>query len=223
MIVAFDLDDTLYPEIDYVRSGFAAVAQELHREHGVASVESLEVMTRSLQERGRGRQFDDVLDHWGLLSRDRVRRLLSVYRQHDPAITLPAESRDVLATLESRWPLYLVTDGNHRVQQRKVDALGISESFQWCYYTNRYGREHAKPSTRVFELMLRREGVDPSELVYVGDNPAKDFVGVRRLGGQTVRVLTGTHREAEPRPAHEADACVRSIGLVLPVLERFAH
>ena len=35
MIVALDLDDTLYPELSYVHSGFRAVAQELARRWGV--------------------------------------------------------------------------------------------------------------------------------------------------------------------------------------------
>ena len=33
--VVFDLDDTLYDEIDYCRSGFAAVAEALAASHGL--------------------------------------------------------------------------------------------------------------------------------------------------------------------------------------------
>ena len=33
--VAFDVDDTLYLERDYVRSGFRAVAERVRRDHGL--------------------------------------------------------------------------------------------------------------------------------------------------------------------------------------------
>ena len=35
--VVFDLDDTLYSETDYVKSGFVAVGDELKRRYGIAN------------------------------------------------------------------------------------------------------------------------------------------------------------------------------------------
>lgn len=42
------------------------------------------------------------------------------------------------------------------------------------------------------------------DMVYVGDNPAKDFVSLTPLGVLTVRVLTGAHSETRARPGHDA-------------------
>jgi putative hydrolase of the HAD superfamily len=219
MIVALDLDDTLYPEITYVESGFRAVAASLAAEYGVDEGASYALMRKSLEDHGRGRQFDDVLHRWGLQSRERVRYLLSVYRTHVPSLELPVESRMVLEQLTSDGhALYLVTDGNKLVQAAKVRALGLGRRFRHCYLTSRYGRSAAKPATRVFELMLARERAQPSDLVHVGDDPSKDFLGVNRLGGKTVRVLTG-RCAAMPAPSgYDADVTIKRLRLLPAVL-----
>ena len=213
MIVALDLDDTLYRELDYVESGFRAVATYLSDEYQIDPDRAFDTMMGSLNSRGRGHQFDDVLREFNLFSAGRLQRLLQVYRQHEPTITLPTESDQVLTALsEEGHLLFMVTDGNHRVQARKVTALNLWDRFEHCYLTYRYGRSASKPSTRVFELMLSRTGSDASQLAYVGDNPAKDFLGVRALGGSTIRVHTGTHADDIAQPGFDADHHIDRIG-----------
>jgi len=107
--------------------------------------------------------------------------------------------------------LFLVTDGNHHVQGRKVSALGLWDEFEHCYLTYRYGRAASKPSTRVFELMLRRTGAAACDLVYVGDNPHKDFVGVRSLGSATIRIHTGSFKDDVVAPDHDGDYHINEI------------
>lgn len=216
MIVALDLDDTLYPEETFVKSGFRAVAHALSERWDVDEDEAFDVMWRSLQERGRGSQFDDVVSHFGI--RQSVAELVRVYRHHRPAISLPEESRRALEALRPR-PLYVVTDGHKVVQQNKLDALGIGPLLRHAYVTHRYGIAHRKPSTRVFELMLRREGGTPSDLVYVGDDPAKDFRGIRPMGIHTIRVLTGRHSVVEVAAEHDADLTVAGMAEVPAAVE----
>jgi putative hydrolase of the HAD superfamily len=224
VIIGFDLDDTLYRELDYVESGFRAAAEELERVHGVPAAATISAIERSLAERGRGQQFDDALRAAGLYSVALRDRLISAYRRHVPKLTLAEDADRVLDALRQRGHrLFLVTDGHHRVQAAKAAALGLTGRFEHLYFTNRYGRDAAKPSTRVFELMLRRTRSRPADLVYVGDNPAKDFVGVRRLGGRTIRVLTGNHASGIPEPGFEADVDVATLGDVVDVIDRWTE
>jgi putative hydrolase of the HAD superfamily len=190
VIVAFDLDDTLYPEESFVRSGFRAVARHLAGRWGVAEDAAFDAMWDSLQRDGRGSQFDDAVAALGLGGRQSVRELVNVYRHHEPEIALPDQSRAVLEALAPR-PLYVVTDGHKVVQQNKIDALGLAPYLRHAYVTHRYGIHNRKPSPYVFELMLRRERKPASELVYIGDDPSKDFRGLRPLGVHTIRVRTG--------------------------------
>lgn len=218
MIVAFDLDDTLYPEETFVRSGFRAVARLLEERWGVSADEAFAVMCDSLQRRGRGTQFDDAVAHFGLDGRQSVRELVKAYRHHRPSIELPAESREALEALRPR-PLYVVTDGHQVVQQSKIDALGIAPYLEHAYLTHRYGVGNRKPSTRVFELMMRRERCRAEDIVYVGDDPSKDFRGIRPLGVHTIRVGTGRHATAVVPADEDAERRVASIAEVPAVVE----
>jgi putative hydrolase of the HAD superfamily len=211
VIVAFDLDDTLYPEETFVRSGFRAVARALHERHGVDEDEAFAIMWDSLTRSGRGTQFDDVVAALGV--RQSVRELVRIYRHHRPAIALPERSRAVLERLAPR-PLYVVTDGHKVVQQNKLDALGLPPFLRHAYVTHRYGIANRKPSVRVFELMMRRERCGPADVVYVGDDPSKDFRNLRPLGVHTIRVRTGRHARVEVPPDEDAERTVASLGAV---------
>ena len=220
MIVAFDLDDTLYRELDYVESGFWAVAEFVAANFSITSARAYEILEKSMKRNGRGRQFDDLLRTIGAFSVKQRSALVQVYRKHTPEIQLSAETSSTLRAVASAGHrLFLVSDGNHHVQNRKVEALGIRSFVEHAYLTERYGHKAAKPSTKVFELMLARTRAAAADLVYIGDNPRKDFIGVRSLGGSTIRVLTGEFAHEVAAPGYEPDLTVASISEVPSALE----
>lgn len=205
MIVVFDLDDTLYDESTYVNGGLAAVAAYGATRFGWPAEESRAELAAILARDGRGRVFDCWLSTHGVFSRTEVRRCVDVYRTHRPQVTLlPAAVRALDALERAGHRLYLVTDGHKYVQARKVAALGLETRFRRIYITHRFGRRHAKPSTYCFDRIRRAERCEWSDMVYVGDNPGKDFVGLNPLGVLTVRVLTGAYRDVVAVEAGEA-------------------
>ncbi len=216
-VLVLDLDDTLYAERTYVRSGLRAVARHLQREYGWNPRTTFGEMLRVLQRHGRGAVFDHVLEVRGVCSRSAVRACVGAYRRHIPRIRLwPAASR-FLAQARCR-PCYLVSDGNSLVQQRKVDALGLEGVFRHVYLTHRYGLRRAKPSSYCFRLIKARERCRWRDMAYIGDDPSKDFVGLNRLGVLTVRVRTGRHRAVRAAPAFEACAVVPTLDSLTALL-----
>lgn len=212
MILIFDLDDTLYPEATFVLSGFRAVSLWGEACLGWPAETSLECLRRLLDRYGRGHVFDRWLEAQGVRpTRRLVDAAVRAYRHHDPEIRLPEPHRALLERLAGQRPLYLVTDGHKTVQANKVAALGIAPFFAGIYITHRYGRAAAKPSPRCFDLIRRRAGVDWAEMAYVGDNPAKDFVTLNRLGMATVRVLTGRHAGERAAPGFDAAHRIRQL------------
>ena len=192
MIYIFDLDDTLYDERQYVESGFRAVAAYAAKQWGLDATRCYEQLIGLLDTQGRGHIFDDFLAHHSLSSKTNIQACVRSYRLHKPNLTLAAEHLQLLQQLPK--PLYLVTDGHKIVQQNKVEALGIATLFKRVFITHRFGIKHAKPSTHCFELIKKAEKCEWQDMVYIGDNPAKDFVNLNKLGMNTVRVLTGVHR-----------------------------
>ena len=62
MILIFDLDDTLYEEITYVKSGFLEVSKYANKKYGFNIDSSLNYMNNTLEMLGRGKVFDEFLD-----------------------------------------------------------------------------------------------------------------------------------------------------------------
>ena len=209
-VLVFDLDDTLYPELSYVHSGFRAVATFLSPLLGVPVEVLAAGMTAGEAAHGRGQVFDNVLRQHGRWSKALVAASLRAYRQHQPQISLFPDAERALVRFAGQ-PLYLVTDGHKEVQARKVAALGLAGRVRHAYLTNRYGRHRAKPNPHVFNLICQREKVTPADVTYVGDNVKKDFVGIKPLGFNTVRIRRGNYAHYAADAAHEAARIIDSL------------
>lgn len=209
MVVVFDLDDTLYDELTYVQSGFRAVSGYLCETYHVSPQESYQDMLECLAG-GRGHIFDDTLVRFSVYSRQAVRRCLSVYRLHKPDIQLHPEAEECLQRLQ-HVPVYIVTDGNKLVQKNKLVALGLYDRVKFCFITHRYGIKNAKPSPYCFLKICAKEKVAPQEVIYIADNPRKDFVGIKPLGFRTVRIMQGQHRKVEVSPEYDAEYRIDSL------------
>ena len=67
-----------------------------------------------------------------------------------------------------------------------------------------------------FTLSVEVSGMPPDTdsklyLVYVGDNPHKDFVGVRSLGSATIRIHTGSFKDDADAADHDGDYHINEI------------
>ena len=83
MIIVFDLDDTLYEEITYVRSGFKAVANHLSKNYKIETSKNIyRQFVQLLEEQGRGKVFDSFLDKYNLSNRRVVKKCLAVYKPY---------------------------------------------------------------------------------------------------------------------------------------------
>lgn len=214
--VVFDLDDTLFLERDYVRSGFRAVSEHLRRAMGRGDDFAGWMWAEFLAGR-RERVFDRLVEHFGLglgamlprCPRKHVFRrppagghasandaawhpavgeLVEVYRNHRPKISPCPGVVEVLDALRrAGWRVGLLTDGFLPAQQYKVDALGLAGRFDAIVFTESLGRDAWKPSPRGFERMEEMLGVPPEACAYVADNPAKDFVAGNRRGWMTLQ------------------------------------
>ena len=210
MILVFDLDDTLYDEMSYVRSGFAAVANFASVQWDVARAAFLRTMLQYLEREGRGRIFDDALRDHGIPALGCARQCLAVYRAHRPRIRLDSSARRCIRRF-AQVPKYVVTDGNALVQERKIEALGLTAWFEKVLVTHRYGRRHSKPSPYCFQRIAQLQREAPERICYVGDNPHKDFVGIRPLGFRTIRLLAGPYRLVRAKPGYDADLSIESL------------
>lgn len=209
MVLIFDLDDTLYEELTFVHSGFKAVAEFLSPLLNVSSAQLHSELIKRL-EAGRGAIFDDVIKKHDPVSKSLVNQCLTVYRLHQPNIYLYPDAVRCLDRFKKQ-PLYIVTDGNKIVQANKAKALGVLDRVKKVIITHQYGVHNAKPSVYCFEKIRNLEKTEPQNMVYIGDNPSKDFVGLKPLGYKTVRIMRGNYSHLQPGEAYEADRKIHSL------------
>jgi putative hydrolase of the HAD superfamily len=205
-VIVLDLDDTLYLERNYVRSGFQAV------DHWLKIYRSFEGFfdeAWSLFESGaRGTIFNMVLEGRGLRDANLVKDLINVYRSHMPLISLESDAVEFLCSYRLE-ELALITDGPAISQWAKIKALNIEKYIGTIIVTSDLGSNYSKPNPASFE---RIQGtLDGNECVYIADNPLKDFIAPASLGWMSsIRIRrTGSLHYYVSTP----DNCVEAISL----------
>lgn len=167
-LTVFDLDDTLYSEKEYVRSGFKAAAPERFDELWQAFLNGQPA-------------FDTVLG-------EGAKAALETYRSHKPNISLYPGVRAMLERIKaSGRKLAMVTDGRPGGQRNKIAALEIEELFDRIIITDELGGiEFRKPCSLAFEMLQREFKLPFEKMAYIGDNKKKDFIASEKLGMKSI-------------------------------------
>ena len=169
--IIFDLDDTLYSEKEYIKSGYKAVCDYL----GCRCEEKLWDYFQSGKP-----AIDELLKELG--REEEKENSLTVYRTHKPAIHLYDGVGEMLEELRRRnIRVGIITDGRPQGQKNKLEALGLK--IEDVIITDELGGiQFRKPCDISFRILQTRWRLPASEIVYVADNQAKDFQAPQQLG-----------------------------------------
>lgn len=183
--LVLDVDDTLYLERDYVRSGFRHLDVWCERELRVSGIGT---RAWSLFEEGvRRTTITDALADSGVrITTDLVHEVVEQYRSHAPDIHLLPDAEALLVRAARDIPVAVVTDGPAQSQRAKVEALGLERWASTVVVTAEHGS--SKPDPEMFRLATRGWTTPTDSIAYIADNPTKDFEGPLSLGWQAIRV-----------------------------------
>lgn len=208
----FDLDDTLYCEHDYVRSGFWAVAHVL-AELASSDVKYIyDMLVHEWKMNGRGKVFDTVCER--LCIQANIPSLVCTYRYHKPSISLYQDAKKLLFHLRQlNKKIGIITDGHSMMQWMKIRALQLERLVDCIVVTGDLGDEHWKPSETPYRKMAECLHVSFHECMYIGDNPHKDFITAKKLGMKTVRIVReiGDHMQTKLSSSYEAEQTIFSL------------
>jgi HAD superfamily hydrolase (TIGR01549 family) len=169
--VIFDLDDTLYSEKEYIKSGYKAVSDYLGGEYEDKLWVFFEAKKPAIDElmRDLGRE-------------DEKAEVLKVYRSHKPDIHPYSGVAEMIAELKEKGiKVGIITDGRPEGQRNKLKSLDLD--IDDVIITDELGGvQFRKPCDIAFRIMATRWRLNPADIVYVGDNPAKDFQAPQQLG-----------------------------------------
>lgn len=181
-VVVFDLDDTLYKEIDFLKSAFREIGEYLEKQF-VLNAPYDELIGYYHQGKD---AFQEIIYSYQLSIDKNI--LVKMYRAHQPSLCLDGDTRQALQGLKNKkYHLGIITDGRSVSQRNKIKALGLKEFIdkENILISDEIG--HQKPDEYAFRWMEERyKGCD---FIYVGDNPEKDFVAPNRLGWETICLM----------------------------------
>lgn len=180
-VILLDLDDTLYFEKDFVKSGFQAIAKNFKE-----NPDFFASLWKNFENKKLA--IDETLKDYNIYSETLKRELLEVYKNHEPNISLSKAVKTMLIQWRAEgYKLGIITDGEPEVQKRKIKALKLSEFVDEIIITDELGGpQFRKPCDISFRIMQRRFRADYKECVYIGDNVKKDFKAPVRLGMECI-------------------------------------
>jgi putative hydrolase of the HAD superfamily len=210
-LIVFDLDDTLFPESEFVLSGFHSVSRWISAQYSIFDFD--EVAVSLFSEGHRGDIFNKALDAIGLkYDSQLLQELVNIYRNHKPALCLYEDARWAINHYCDSG-VSIITDGYLEAQRNKVQALELESYVSNIIYTDFYGRENWKPSPLPYEMMMKLTHREAHDCIYIGDNPNKDFVTAKKMGWFTVRIRRshGENIHVLQNEKYEADVTISSL------------
>ncbi len=245
--VFFDLDDTLCGYWDASKAGLRRTF-ELHGLDGYTPEEmvghwanAFRDFSPTLKKTGwyqiylkegeptRTEQMRLTLEALGIDDPDHARLLSDTYAQErDRHLELFPDATHVLGALGSRFPLGLITNGPADIQRQEIATLGIESYFDQIYIEGEMGR--GKPLADVFAMITDAAGVQPHEIVMVGNSYLHDVKPAIEAGwkGIWIRRDSDVPPSAEPgqvgpedKPAGDPEPTltIRQLSELLPLFE----
>jgi len=195
MFVYFDVDDTLLDHSHAERQALADVRDRYLEVFGTLSVEELQAQYHAINAPLWRRYAEGEIDKQTLKERRFAALLAEVGAPHaDPALVrryymrryghhwrfVPGAQAAYEAVAE-QGPVGVMTNGFAEVQAKKFDTFPVlEERAEAVVVCEEVGA--LKPDPVVFEHATERAGVEPEDVLYVGDSYRSDVEGAQRAG-----------------------------------------
>jgi len=204
-VVAFDLDDTLWPCMPTIHRAEETLYQWLQQYYPRITdnhdPEAMVDLRREFSTRDDRYAVDmtlmrcDFLHHIGELhdydGQQLSQRGFDVFFEARQRVSFYDDVLPCLQRLKQRFRLGAISNGNASVEQVGLGHL-IEDSVSAAEI------QVAKPDPLIYQHFAERFEADPEEIVYVGDHPAYDVVGSLQAGYHAVWI----NREQISWPDH---------------------
>jgi putative hydrolase of the HAD superfamily len=203
--VVVDLDDTLYPQAEYLAGAATAVGAAA----GAAGLDGDAVHAALLAELAAGSDTGGTIDRALLAAGappgalpDLVPPLVAAFTRHEPQRLTPYPGVEAaLRELAAAAPLACLTDGHPGIQARKLTASGLDRLLPVVVVTDALGgRAVRKPRPEGLLAVADALGLPADRLLVIGDRPGKDVAVAAAVGARAVRVRQGEHAGAPDTP-----------------------
>jgi HAD superfamily hydrolase (TIGR02253 family) len=130
----------------------------------------------------------------------------------------PHVTRTLLTLKDQGYRLAVVSDAPRMKAWLRLTAMRLADFFE-VVVTSDDAQGKLKPHPEPYRVALRKLGLRPEEVIFVGDNPNRDILGAGKLGIRTVLAKYGEWTKPEGKsmkPDHE----IRDVQELLDILGR---
>jgi len=176
-VIVFDLDDTLYNEIDYLKSAYIAISKELEPKKWKQLFTQLFALYRNKND-----VFEYICNTYAIEKDDLIQR----YRNHVPHIKPFLGVVNTLKEIKNKnGKLAIITDGRTVTQKNKLKSLGLVQYLDYIVISEEIGTE--KPNELNYRAIENHFQLN--SYYYFADNFKKDFITPKKLGWRTVALI----------------------------------
>lgn len=185
-VIVFDLDDTLYNEVDFLKSAFKEISLFISFDNYMQLYQKMLDLYYSGSD-----VFDYIVSHY--LEYKKC-DLIFLYRNHFPTIQAFDGVVEILNELSKNYYLAIITDGRSITQRNKIKALKLEAFIDECIISDELGSE--KPDIKNFEVIQNKFNCE--KYTYVADNVLKDFISPNNLGWRTIGIRNNGFNVVRP-------------------------
>lgn len=170
-VLVFDLDDTLYKEIEFVSSAFNYITEFLWLRNRI----DISSLAKDLIKDKRITLYDEMMLKFDISPQDfALEKYLELYRFHYPKLNVNKNLIELLKNLKKDgFKTGLITDGRYVTQRNKLNSLQIINFFDTIIISEQTGI--SKPHPHNYKL-IESKFIESDVFYYIGDNTDKDFI-----------------------------------------------
>lgn len=175
--IVFDLDDTLYNEIDYLKSAFLEIAKNLEPKRWKFLFSQMFALYKN-----NGDVFEMISKEYNVNKID----LIKNYRNHNPEIKAFPGVKKIITEIKAKGgKVGIITDGRKLTQEKKINSLGLTDIIDYAVISEEIGTE--KPNEANF--LKIENSFNCNAYYYIADNFKKDFIAPNKLGWKTIGII----------------------------------
>ncbi|WP_257450456.1 HAD family hydrolase [Archangium lipolyticum] len=199
--VIYDLDDTLFPPRsvpeEAARSLLAALREVLEDSGELKAAQIADIMNMVWE-----RPLDEIARLHGLSAEVQIRvgGVFAGFRLDCELMPYP----DIQVIRQIPGLRFLVTTGFRRLQESKIERLGIAHYFDRII-VDALDEPGRRGKQTIFRELLEAYQLRPEEVVVLGDNPNSEIDAGNKLGIPTVQILRGRKQAAAAASFHVED------------------
>lgn len=174
-VVIFDLDDTLYPEKQFLFSAYREISKEISLITKIDAGIYSKFLINTFNSVGRKSLFDKLIGKFDLSNIITMDKILFILRTHKISLDFyPGIPFLIKELIKQNKKVFVLTNGNPIQQENKVKNLNISKQFPQIkvIYANEY---EPKPSPFCVKEIINRDTNFSVNTILIGDSKTDEL------------------------------------------------